>query len=100
MNKAIVSSLLLAATALPTSTWAQTASVTTSTNGRTTDGAGVKSGSKAQDKIVCEDQEEIGTRLGGQRVCKRASEWAAERHSMRSDIERDQATVRVVQHDR
>ena len=27
------------------------------------------------DKIICEKQEEIGSRLGGKKVCKTASQW-------------------------
>ena len=40
---------------------------------------------KARDpnEIVCERQEEIGSRLGGQRVCKTRAQWAEERRVSR-----------------
>ena len=42
------------------------------------------------DRMICEDEDSIGTRLGGHRVCKTASAWAQERGEARSQIERSQ----------
>ena len=42
------------------------------------------------DRIICEDEEQIGSRLGGQRICKPASVWAEERRAAREQIERSQ----------
>lgn len=41
-------------------------------------------------EIVCERQEEIGSRLGGQRVCKTRSQWAEERRAVREDVDKAQ----------
>jgi hypothetical protein len=41
-------------------------------------------------QIVCERQEELGTRLGGRKVCKTRAEWAEERHLTRQDLEKVQ----------
>jgi hypothetical protein len=47
---------------------------------------------KARDpnEIVCERQEEIGSRLGGQRVCKTRAQWAEERRAVREDVDKAQ----------
>jgi len=49
-------------------------------------------GKKARDpnEIVCERQEEIGSRLGGQRVCKTRAQWAEERRVARDDVDKAQ----------
>jgi hypothetical protein len=54
---------------------------------------------KAKDpnEIVCERQEEIGSRLGGQKVCKTRAEWAEERRVSRQDIDKAQ-TQRDMNH--
>jgi len=44
----------------------------------------------AKDKIICEEEEVIGSRLGGHRVCKTASAWAEERRAARDEVERSQ----------
>lgn len=41
-------------------------------------------------EIICERQEEIGSRLGGQKVCKTRAEWAEERRLSRQDIDKAQ----------
>jgi hypothetical protein len=41
-------------------------------------------------EIVCERQEEIGSRLGGQRVCKTRAQWAEERRASREDVDKAQ----------
>jgi hypothetical protein len=41
-------------------------------------------------KIICERVEELGTRLGSQKICKTAEEWKAERQANRMAIERGQ----------
>lgn len=49
-------------------------------------------GKKARDpnEIICERQEEIGSRLGGQRVCKTRAQWAEERRVSREDVDKAQ----------
>lgn len=44
---------------------------------------------KAKDpnRIICERQEEIGSRLGGTKVCHTAAEWAALRKDNREQVE-------------
>jgi invasion protein IalB len=44
---------------------------------------------KAKDpnRIICEKQEEIGSRLGGKKVCKTAAQWEEERAQHRETIE-------------
>lgn len=48
-------------------------------------------------EIVCERQEEIGSRLGGERVCKTRAQWAEERRVSRQDIDKAQ-TQRDLSH--
>lgn len=38
-------------------------------------------------RMVCERQDEIGSRLGGKKVCKTALEWDIERRQNRDTIE-------------
>lgn len=45
---------------------------------------------KDPNEVICEKQEEIGTRLSTQRVCKTRAEWAEERRTSRMDIEKVQ----------
>jgi|1185.fasta_scaffold427166_2 invasion protein IalB len=44
---------------------------------------------KAKDpnRIICERQEEIGSRLGGKKICKTAAEWDAERRANREVVD-------------
>lgn len=42
--------------------------------------------------LICEVQEEIGSRLGGTRVCHTAEEWAEIRGQTREDVQRTQQT--------
>uniref|UniRef100_UPI0035CA7C19 hypothetical protein n=1 Tax=uncultured Sphingomonas sp. TaxID=158754 RepID=UPI0035CA7C19 len=44
----------------------------------------------AKDKLVCEDEEQVGSRLGGHRVCKTAAQWADERQQNRMMLDRAQ----------
>lgn len=48
-------------------------------------------------EIVCEKQEEIGSRLASHRVCKTRAEWAEERRLNRMDIDKIQ-TQRDLSH--
>jgi invasion protein IalB len=48
---------------------------------------------KDPNRIICEKQEEIGSRLGGKKVCKTALEWQEERREQRNDVERVQQTI-------
>jgi hypothetical protein len=45
------------------------------------------------DKIICERQDEIGSRLGGKKVCKTAAQWQEERRTERNDLEKIQQVV-------
>lgn len=49
-------------------------------------------GKKVRDpnEVICERQEEIGSRLGGTKVCKTRAEWAEERRLSRQDIDKVQ----------
>jgi hypothetical protein len=42
------------------------------------------------DKVICERQEELGSRLSAHKICKTASQWAEERRAARDDIDRAQ----------
>ena len=39
------------------------------------------------DRIVCERQEQLGSRLGGRKVCKTIREWQEERRVQREETE-------------
>lgn len=41
----------------------------------------------AENKMICEKQEEIGSRLGGKKVCKTALQWQQEREQQRRTLE-------------
>jgi hypothetical protein len=47
------------------------------------------SSSKARDpnRIVCEREEQLGSRLGGAKVCKTAAEWDEERRANREAVD-------------
>jgi invasion protein IalB len=59
----------------------------------TTPAASQAKPNKSGDKIVCERQDEIGSRLGGKKVCKTAAEWELERQQQRGDVEKEQQMV-------
>ena len=42
---------------------------------------------KDPNRIICEREEEIGTRLGGKKVCKTAAEWDQQRQQERETLE-------------
>lgn len=48
---------------------------------------------KDPNKVICERQDDIGSRLGGKKVCKTALQWQEERREQRNDVERIQQTV-------
>lgn len=48
-------------------------------------------------EIVCEKQEEIGSRLASTKICKTRAEWADERRASRMDVEKVQ-TQRDMSH--
>ena len=50
------------------------------------------------DKIICEKQEEIGSRLGGKKVCKTAAQWEEQRRQQREDVEKTQMQATGVGH--
>ena len=41
-------------------------------------------------EIVCERQQQLGSRLATQRVCKTRAEWAEERRAQRMDVDKAQ----------
>lgn len=43
-------------------------------------------------EVVCEKQQETGSRLGSERVCMTRSQWAEQRRLDRQDIERAQTS--------
>jgi invasion protein IalB len=42
---------------------------------------------KDPNRIVCEREEEIGSRLGGKKICKTAQEWEQSRQQSRNDVD-------------
>jgi invasion protein IalB len=42
--------------------------------------------SKDPNRIICERQEEIGSRIAAKKVCKTAAEWQLERQQQRDDV--------------
>jgi hypothetical protein len=50
----------------------------------------IKPVAKRPDKMICEHEEVLGSRLGGHRVCKPASQWAEERQQARAAVDRAQ----------
>lgn len=42
---------------------------------------------KDPDRIICERQEEIGSRLGGKKICKTAREWQDWRQQNRDQLQ-------------
>ena len=45
------------------------------------------------DRIVCEREEQIGSRLGARKVCKTVREWQEQRRIPRADFEKVQQVV-------
>lgn len=41
-------------------------------------------------EIVCERQQQLGSRLASERVCKTRAEWAEERRAQRMDVDKAQ----------
>jgi invasion protein IalB len=52
--------------------------------------AAAPAASKDPNRIICERQEEIGTRLGGKKVCKTAAQWDEERQQERDALDKFQ----------
>lgn len=48
-------------------------------------------------RMICEKQEVLGTRLASKRVCKTAAEWEAERRQDRQAIDKAQTQIYVKQ---
>jgi hypothetical protein len=42
---------------------------------------------KDPNRIICERQEEIGSRLGGKKICKTAQEWQDSRQQTRDTVD-------------
>ena len=53
---------------------------------------------KARDpnRIICEKEEEIGTRLGARKVCKTWLQWQQQRQEHRESIERIQQSTGIL----
>jgi hypothetical protein len=49
-----------------------------------------KADDKDPNRIICEKQEELGSRLGSKRVCMTAAEWQQKRLNERQMIDRSQ----------
>lgn len=51
-----------------------------------------QAGTTARDpnEIVCERQQELGSRIASVRVCKTRAEWAEERRAQRMDVDKAQ----------
>jgi hypothetical protein len=47
----------------------------------------------ADDKIVCEREEQIGSRLGSRKVCMTVRQWSEQRRLERQDLEKVQQVV-------
>lgn len=45
------------------------------------------------ERIVCEKQEQIGSRLGARKVCKTVKEWQEQRRIEREEVEKVQHNV-------
>lgn len=45
---------------------------------------------KDSNKMICERQDETGSRLGGSRICKTALQWQQERQQQREMLEAQQ----------
>lgn len=54
-------------------------------------GEGKKADTKDPNRVICEKQEELGSRLGAKRVCMTAAEWQQKRLNDRQMIDRSQA---------
>jgi hypothetical protein len=69
-----------------------TASAQVTTSYRTNNPAPIKGD---VNKIVCQKEETIGTRLGGKKVCLTVAEWQARQQADRDQTERVQSGTRV-----
>lgn len=45
-----------------------------------------------QDRMVCVEAQQLGTRLGGHRICRTKAEWDQDRQNVRADTENAQRT--------
>ena len=59
---------------------------------QSTDAAQSQTAKPAKDpnEVICERQEEIGTRLSSERVCKTRAQWAEDRRLTRQEVEKVQ----------
>ena len=48
---------------------------------------------KASDKLICEKEDTIGTRLGARKVCLTALQWQQKKQEQREDFEKVQRIV-------
>ena len=79
MMKSLVIAAALSALAVPVG--AQTPPADPATGQPTTTKA------KDPDRMICEKVEEIGTRLGGRKVCRTSAEWDAARRAAKGQVD-------------
>ena len=53
---------------------------------------------KDPNEVICEKQQEPGSRIASQRVCKTRAEWAEEKRANRQDIDRMQTMRGDISH--
>ena len=44
------------------------------------------------DKLICIEAQQLGSRLGGHRICRTKAEWDEDRQNVRADAEKAQIT--------
>ncbi len=66
------------------------AQVRSTTNASAVTPVSEASAARDPNRIVCENQDVIGSRLGGKRVCRTAAEWVMYRREIRNTTERVQ----------
>lgn len=79
MMKSLVIAATLSALAVPVG--AQTTPVDPATGQPTT------TKGKDPNRMICEKVEEIGTRLGGRKVCRTSAEWDAARRAAKGQVD-------------
>lgn len=80
--------ILIAAAAFSVQAVAQQPATQTSTPA-----AAQRGKSSADDRMVCEREEQIGSRLGARKVCMTVRQWAEKARLERQDVEKVQQVV-------
>jgi hypothetical protein len=76
--------ILVSAAVVSTQAWAQSAPTQATAPGTAT------ASTSPDDKIVCEREEQIGSRLGARKVCMTVKQWAEQRRIEREQVEKFQ----------